>query len=77
MAAMTRRVTHYRNKTYIRIPHGEIQYGRISRQVHVWYRGKLYHLHARRWPVAVWIWVVVLFGVYLAVAGLAGVLDGQ
>lgn len=32
----------YRNKHYFRIPGGEIQYGRISRSLAVWWRGKRY-----------------------------------
>lgn len=30
------------NKSYVRIPCGEIQYGHISKGVRVWFRGKLY-----------------------------------
>ena len=35
-------VVRYRNKLYLRIPGGEIQYGRISRRVTVWFRGRRY-----------------------------------
>lgn len=35
-------VRRYRNKVYVRIPWGEIQYGRISHRVTVWFRGRRY-----------------------------------
>jgi hypothetical protein len=32
----------YRNKSYWRIPWGEIQYGHISKRVTIWFRGRMW-----------------------------------
>lgn len=44
----TERVVRYRNKTYVRIPGGEVQFGHLSRSVVVWFRRKRYIVRAGR-----------------------------
>lgn len=38
-------------KTYIKIPGGEIQYGRLTGRVVVWFRGRLFRM-IPAWKVA-------------------------
>lgn len=38
----------YINKTYIRIPGGEVQYGHITGRMVVWFRRRLYVLRRGR-----------------------------
>jgi len=43
----------YGNKSYIRIPFGEIQFGHKSRRLVVWFRGKRLVIR-KGLPVSVW-----------------------
>lgn len=38
----------YKEKTYIRIPWGEIQYGHITGSIVMWFRGKKYKIWTSR-----------------------------
>jgi len=37
-------MVRYRNKTYIQIPGGEIQYAHTTGRICMWFRGRLYTL---------------------------------
>jgi hypothetical protein len=38
----------YRQKTFIKIPYGEIQYGHVTGSIVVWFRGRKYRVWTSR-----------------------------
>lgn len=40
--------TVYRSKRYIKIPYGEIQIGRLTGSISLWFRGKVYWIRRPR-----------------------------